>query len=577
MINGVCWAECNVDKPGVFAAIPEAYGMLYQWNRKKGWPAAGAVTGWDPSIPSGDYWEVENDPCPAGWRVPTDEEIKKLLDRSKVTSDSVSVDGIRGKTFTDNWTGNRIFLPALLYRSSNGCALENAERDSYTGFYWTGSFAFSAFARALFFSREVVSRLAHQMNFAMAIRCVADWKCDTVFTDTTESICVKDLPYIWEDTVFPEGTETGTYYFQHISSVNGCDSIVRLHLTVHQTFYSTLTDTVCSGSDYNHSGFHLPAVYADTIVRDTSGNSIRILSLAVYPSYTLSLFDTICPGELYTLYGFDVSEPGVHVLSLKTIHGCDSIVTLELAEEKGVCGDIVFFLEDCETHRYVFSFEPDSVRGNWQWDMGDGITYRTQAGYHAYADSGTYRVSLRLETLNGCGNEYAHEQRVPHYAREVVIRANRTVIDTEMPAVWFRAEVPAGTVCRWEFGDGKTAEGVEVKHSYDATSARYYDVVLRVFNADSCVTEGTMRIEVLPLPKEVNTFSPNGDGVNDVFMPGFRVEIVNRNGLRIYGGDNGWDGTCRTGNAPEDTYFYKLYYRTVNGDRVKTGHVTLIR
>lgn len=86
-----------------------------------------------------------------------------------------------------------------------------------------------------------------------------------------------------------------------------------------------------------------------------------------------------------------------------------------------------------------------------------------------------------------------------------------------------------------------------------------------------------MRIEVLPLPKEVNTFSPNGDGVNDVFMPGFRVEIVNQNGLRIYGGDNGWDGTCRTGNAPEDTYFYKLYYRTVNGDRVKTGHVTLIR
>jgi len=304
---------------------------------------------------------VENDPCPAGWRVPTDEEIKKLLDRSKVTSDSVSVDGIRGKTFTDNLTGNRIFLPALLYRSSNGCALENAERDSYTGFYWTGSFAFSAFARALFFSREVVSRLAHQMNFAMAIRCVADWKCDTVFTDTTESICVKDLPYIWEDTVFPEGTKTGTYYFQHIISVNGCDSIVRLHLTVHQTFYSTLTDTVCSGSDYNHSGFHLPAVYADTVVRDTLRNAwgcdslIRTLFLTVFPSYDTTFHDTVCSGARYERHGWNlasVTESDTYTQPLQTVHGCDSIVTLNLhvwetwliPDSKNICeGDTLDF------------------------------------------------------------------------------------------------------------------------------------------------------------------------------------------------------------------------------------------
>ena len=304
---------------------------------------------------------------------------------------------------------------------------------------------------------------------------------------------------------------------------------------------------------------------------------IRMLLLTVFPSYDTTFHDTVCQGGAYTRYGFNVTEPGTHVLHLKTVHGCDSVVTLELAEEKKVRGGIVLSLEDCETHGYAFFFEPDSARGSWRWDMGDGSTYRTQEGYHAYADSGTYRVTLQLETPGGCGNEYAREQWVPHYAREVAIRTNRTAIDAETPSVRFRAEAPAGMVCRWEFGDGETAEGAETEHVYDATSARYYDAVLRVFNADSCVTEDAVRIEVLPLPKEVNTFSPNGDGINDVFMAEFRVEIFNRNGLRVYAGEHGWDGTCRTGNATEDTYFYKLYYRTANGNRVKTGFVMLVR
>lgn len=36
LIKDVCWAKSNVDEPGTFAATPESYGMLYQWNRKKG-------------------------------------------------------------------------------------------------------------------------------------------------------------------------------------------------------------------------------------------------------------------------------------------------------------------------------------------------------------------------------------------------------------------------------------------------------------------------------------------------------------------------------------------------------------
>ena len=50
LINGVCWAKSNVDKPGTFASTPEAYGMYYQWNRKKGLSAADSD--WDDNLPS---------------------------------------------------------------------------------------------------------------------------------------------------------------------------------------------------------------------------------------------------------------------------------------------------------------------------------------------------------------------------------------------------------------------------------------------------------------------------------------------------------------------------------------------
>ena len=131
--------------------------------------------------------------------------------------------------------------------------------------------------------------------------------------------------------------------------------------------------------------------------------------------------------------------------------------------------------------------------------------------------------------------------------------------------------------CEWDFGDGTTARGDSVSHTFDAVTRKYYDVTLRVMNADSCVTENGMRIEVVFLPKSLNTFTPNGDGVNDIFMAGFRIEVTDRNGLRIYTGEDGWDGTVNGRQARQDTYFFRLFYRTANGERIKTGYVTLIR
>jgi len=77
-----------------------------------------------------------------------------------------------------------------------------------------------------------------------------------------------------------------------------------------------------------------------------------------------------------------------------------------------------------------------------------------------------------------------------------------------------------------------------------------------------------------------NAFTPNGDGLNDVFRPigvtgmaNFSLTIFDANGSRIYSITDpfavGWDGRYSSGiPAPEGNYTAYINFRTVNGDEV---------
>jgi len=363
------------------------------------------------------------------------------------------------------------------------------------------------------------------------------------------------------------------------STVHGCDSTVTLYLHVWPTYFYPETVHLCEGDTFDFRGmrYHESGEYYDSLTTTKGCDSIYCLYLSVHPVYDIQLCGVLCEGIPYTQGGFHVSTPGLHYQYLQSAFGCDSTVTLTLTEEKKIEGSIRVLLEDCSTHGYSFFFDPGDMINHWEWDLGDGTLLRSEECYHQYSDSGTYRIQLHAETYNECENRFSYVQRVPPYLREVVIHSDRQVIDEDYPTVHFRTEVFPGMRCLWDFGDGERGEGDRVSHTYNARTEKYYEVRLQVLNSDSCVTESRMDIEVVFLPKALNTFSPNGDGINDVFMPDYVIEIMDRNGLRIYSGDSGWDGTYNGRQAKEDTYFYRLHYRTANGKRQKTGYVTLIR
>ena len=174
VINGIRWATRNVDMPGTFAATPESFGMLFQWNRRKGWNVRDERMGvWDSSVPTGVEWEIENDPCPEGWRVPTADELRSLQDAG---SEWTSQNRRNGRLF--GIAPYQIFLPVAGMRHHNDGTFDFVRR----GFYQSSTQRDAISAWNMSFDNHFAGfgnsgSRSHRAN-GFSVRCVADYNIE---------------------------------------------------------------------------------------------------------------------------------------------------------------------------------------------------------------------------------------------------------------------------------------------------------------------------------------------------------------------------------------------------------------
>lgn len=150
---------------------------------------------------------------------------------------------------------------------------------------------------------------------------------DRFETERNEVICVGESVAFNGQNIEVEGS-----YQQNFVAQNGCDSLVTLNLTVHPTGFTALSEEICAGSSRSFNGQDLSTTgtYLDTLTTVNGCDSIIELTISVAPILESTSEQTICAGDTIEFYTFILTETNSYTAMVKTAEGCDSMVILNL-------------------------------------------------------------------------------------------------------------------------------------------------------------------------------------------------------------------------------------------------------
>jgi gliding motility-associated-like protein len=226
---------------------------------------------------------------------------------------------------------------------------------------------------------------------------------------------------------------------------------------------------------------------------------------------------------------------------------------------------------------------------SYYWTFGDGATTSEQNPIHFYPSVGTYPTSLIIFSTHGCSDTFQLPSPVTVFPSPVA-GLTATPIDTSIfyPQVTV-ADISAGAIdCDIYWGDGNYSSNCDTSHAY--ANPGTYTIMQVVTNSVGC--KDTAYIEVIIRPEFYfwipNAFTPNGNGLNDVFKPKllgvheYTFLIFDRWGEKIFETNNmeaGWNGYFKGRLCTNDVFVYKINFRddVQNIDHQYIGRVTLVR
>lgn len=138
--------------------------------------------------------------------------------------------------------------------------------------------------------------------------------------------------------------------------------------------------------------------------------------------------------------------------------------------------------------------------------------------------------------------------------------------------------------CFWYPPKGLSCTNCNTPVATPDTNSLYY---VKVYNRYGCFAVDSAKIDIEPAFFIPSAFTPNGDGLNEVFRPKFGgyisidAYIFNRWGALLYHWntlDGGWDGTCNGAKVPEDVYIYSISATSYDGQTIhKVGNIAVLK
>ncbi|WP_316831244.1 PKD domain-containing protein [Pedobacter aquatilis] len=288
------------------------------------------------------------------------------------------------------------------------------------------------------------------------------------------------------------------------------------------------------------------------------------------------------------------STPGLRkiTLTIETNNGCKATKTLDLLVELKpelpvitinqplfCIGDVIkLSVPELENITYVWSGPNNFTATSSSVEIP--VTSLSQAG--------TYKVAL---TSGSCDPVIA-SLIVPPIARVPVASfyvepGFNWKYAVPAPITYVNKSIDADYYL-WDFGDNLTSTETNPVHTYETNGI--FKIRLTAFSKNGCSTNILLGDLVVRKESSVftpNSFSPNGDGVNDEFVVGltnlkqYKIQVFNRYGSVVFLSNNiydNWKGTFKGNDLPVGVYYYLIMGTTLKNENVKySGSVTLVR
>ena len=346
---------------------------------------------------------------------------------------------------------------------------------------------------------------------------------------------------------------------------------------------TTYAEVGITGGSQNYAYDWNPAIY---FTDDQRGPKKTIIpTSSIY--YNITAYDIACPNyTIITSFSLNVNQPPKPKLNLDKTRACQPLVQLYDPQTKN--------------EAFVTTF-----------DFGGLNKYQTDSSMViALKDAGTYTLNVYSKgkkELGGCTGVYQFPYPIvvdPKPGSDILWDP---VLPTTNDQITFTPTYLNGPIAKrfWMFSGGAPAEtdtSRVITPGTDTSNVMHpvrkyneignYPVMLVQQTDIGCIDTVArfMRVTDDFMVFIPNTFTPNNDGLNDLFMvkgsgmkqEGFTMEIKDRWGNTVYSSTDilaGWDGRVNGLNAEIGNYIYRVRVVGMNGEGRKefVGHVTLMR
>jgi gliding motility-associated-like protein len=342
-------------------------------------------------------------------------------------------------------------------------------------------------------------------------------------------------------------SSAGTYYHKLISS-HGCDSTISVSISINPDFQTNNPATICSGDYYSINGhqYTSPGIYFDTLVSAPGCDSIIKTDLIVNPSFFSKDIQTICSGNAFIFRGKSYTASGIYDDGYTGIMGCDSIY------------ELVLTVNQVDTTQQPLSI----CQGNYYNFQGTVLT-TTGIYYHTLTAQSSCDSVLRLSLVVNPLPESGFTNDTLYFDKQTELFAR-----------------PGYAEYTWNTGENSPSIIIKAEGWYS----------VRILNAEGCTaTDSVHALYSTVFLSVPNAFTPDGDGFNDIFRPVTFPEKINSYSMYIFDRwgkqlfythdvSQVWDAKTNGTPVPDGIYSYYLRFIATSGDAgEKRGVVTVVK